>query len=105
MLTVLAGSQMGHTLLVADCEGFPLVFCPTCGKWGTRKIGDLLKPCTRVRTSAGTLALKKLAARRHPRPPHDLMVGQAGTLLADGTVEMAVLSRAQIRIAAIRARL
>ena len=104
MLKVLAGSQTGHNLLVADCEGFPLVFCTTCGKWGTRKIGDL-KPCTGSRTSAGTLALKKLAARRHPRPPHDLMVGQAGKLLADGTVEMAVLSRAHIRIAASRSRL
>eukprot|EP00972_Heterocapsa_arctica_P095742 14120597-Heterocapsa_arctica.AAC.1 len=74
---------MGHNFLVADCEGVPLVFCSTCGEWGTRKIRYLLKPCIGAQTSAGTLALKKIAARRHPEPPHSLIVGQAGKLLED----------------------
>eukprot|EP00972_Heterocapsa_arctica_P017583 2599632-Heterocapsa_arctica.AAC.1 len=37
-LQVLASSEGGHKFLVAACDGVPLVFCSSCGKWGTRKI-------------------------------------------------------------------
>eukprot|EP00972_Heterocapsa_arctica_P070821 10463403-Heterocapsa_arctica.AAC.1 len=90
--------------MVAACDEFPLVFCTTCGKWGTRKMVNLLRPCTRVQTPAGTAALKKLVGRLHPKPPYPLTVGPAGRLLEYGTVEEVVMSKSQIHMDALKAR-
>eukprot|EP00972_Heterocapsa_arctica_P033353 4909055-Heterocapsa_arctica.AAC.1 len=104
VLKVLAGSNQGHNKIVAICDGFPLVFCTTCGKWGTKKIIHIFRPCSGAQTPAGTAALKKLAGSVHPKPPYSLIVGPAGRLLEDGTVEEAVMSKSQIKLAALKAR-
>eukprot|EP00972_Heterocapsa_arctica_P006175 908634-Heterocapsa_arctica.AAC.1 len=65
---------------------------------------DLLKPCSGAQTLAGTSALKKLAGRLHPKPPYSLIVGLAGRMLEDGTVEEAVMSKSQIQMVALKAR-
>eukprot|EP00972_Heterocapsa_arctica_P008481 1236885-Heterocapsa_arctica.AAC.1 len=65
---------------------------------------DLLKPCSGAQTPADTSALKQLASRLHPKPPHSLIVGPAGRLQEDGTVSQAVMSKSQIKLAALKAR-
>ena len=98
----LASSGLGHNLMVQQCDTLPLVFCTTCGKWGTMKMSGLLKQCTGSQSEAATAALRRLASGRHPSLP--LVVGPAGRLLPDGTVQEAVMTPAQLRMAALRAR-
>eukprot|EP00972_Heterocapsa_arctica_P030298 4461420-Heterocapsa_arctica.AAC.1 len=56
---------------------------------GTRKMNNIIRPCSGAQTTVGTAAPKKLASRIHPKPPYSLIVGPAGRLLEDGTVEEA----------------
>ena len=101
-LQVLASSELGHNLIVVACDEIPVVFCTTCGKWGTMKTGGLLKSCTGSQTPAATAALRRLAGGRHPSL--SLVVGPAGKFLPDGTVQEAVMTPAQLRMAALLAR-
>ena len=97
----LASSGLGHNLMVSQCDTIPLVFCTTCGKWGTMKMSGLFKQCSGSQTEAATAALRRLASGRHPSL--SLVVGPAGRLLPDGSVQEAVMTPAQIRMASLLA--
>ena len=99
----LAGLAKGHTLMASSCDGFPLVFCATCGKWGTKRFGGLEQACQLKPTSAGAAVLKRLAAGRHP--VLNLPVGPSAKVAKDGSLLQSVVTPAELRLNAVRARL
>ena len=68
----LVGQPRGHTLMTADAEGLPLIFCAACGAWAVGRPRALLLPCPKLKARAGRVALQAIASGRAPA------VGAAG---------------------------
>ena len=89
--------------MASSCDGFPLIFCATCGKWGTKRLGGLEVPCQLTPTLAGAAVLKRLAKGRHP--VLDLPVGPAANVAKDGSLLNSVMRPAELRFNAVLARI
>ena len=89
--------------MASSFDGFPLVFCATCGKWGTKRFGGLEQACQLKPTSAGAAVLKRLAAGRHP--VLNLPVGPSAKVAKDGSLLQSVVTPAELKLNAVRARL
>ena len=120
--------DLGHSLVIAHCQDQPLYFCKLCGAWATKKFVNLLAVCPRSPSSGGSIALKRLAAQVHPlgrglprmQPgffdcklskllelleDHSGRQGLAGPSVTLPAQPEPVLSQAQLRMQAIKARL
>ena len=102
LLVRLARGASGHNLMVASCQGFDLVFCSTCGRWATMRFSGLFSPCCGGQSTAGTLALARIARGEHPTV--SVLVGPAHKVGDDGVIIYPVMRPAQIRMAALLAR-
>ena len=88
--------------MASSCDGFPLIFCATCGKWGTKRFGGLEVSCQLKPTLAGAAVLKRLALGRHP--VLNLPVGPAAKVAKDGSLLQSVMRPAELRLNAVLAR-
>ena len=100
--TRLARGASGHNLKIASCQGLVFVFCSTCGRWATMRFSGLFSPCCGSQSAAGQFAFARIARGEHPTL--SVPDGPAHKVGDGGVVVHPVMRPAQIRVAALLAR-